>query len=405
MAAYYNEIDPEKAAWIRELIKTGVIAPGEVDERDIRQVRADDLRGFKQCHFFAGIAVWSYALRLAGWPDDQEVWTGSCPCPSFSAAGKGQGFDDARHLWPAWWPLIRESRPSTIFGEQVAAAIRHGWWDLVSTDLESEAYAVAAAVLTSAGVGGPDIRERLYWLAHSECNGGRSDIEIGRQEGRTTDRRDSEAVRLADTAARGRGMLRSAPGSTGHAESSDETGRLDDAKRARLEGCDGTGDLELHRGAEPLRPVGETGSTGRLANADGGESWFGELQRSGEHGLVTPDSGNGFRHPFADALKGFWGDADWLFCTDGKWRPVEAKPQPMADGAADDLGRVRNRSSYGFALQKAEEEIGFPLGENSPARLMRLRGYGDAINSQVAAEFIRAVLETEAHRVEQETIE
>jgi hypothetical protein len=102
--AYYNEHDPQKAAWIRELIKAGVVAPGEVDERSIRDIRADDLKGFRQCHFFAGIAVWSYALRLAGWPDDREVWTGSCPCPSFSAAGKGQGFDDARHLWPAWWP-------------------------------------------------------------------------------------------------------------------------------------------------------------------------------------------------------------------------------------------------------------------------------------------------------------
>src|SRR6476661_1048990 len=124
--AYYNEIDPEKAAWIRELMKANVVAPGDVDERDIKLVQPEDLRGYRQCHFFAGIAVWSYALRLAGWPDDREVWTGSCPCPSFSSAGKGQGFDDPRHLWPDWFRLIRECKPATVFGEQADDAIGYG---------------------------------------------------------------------------------------------------------------------------------------------------------------------------------------------------------------------------------------------------------------------------------------
>ena len=88
MSAYYNEIDPQKAQWIRELIKAKVIADGEVDERDIKLVQPEDVRGFTQCHWFAGIGVWSYSLRLAGWPDSRPVWTGSCPCPSFSCAGK-----------------------------------------------------------------------------------------------------------------------------------------------------------------------------------------------------------------------------------------------------------------------------------------------------------------------------
>src|SRR6185503_7889007 len=52
---YYNENDPKTAAWLRELIKANLIAPGEVDERSITDVRPDDLRGFRQCHFFAGI--------------------------------------------------------------------------------------------------------------------------------------------------------------------------------------------------------------------------------------------------------------------------------------------------------------------------------------------------------------
>ena len=79
--AYYNEIDPYAAQWLRNLIAAGHIAPGDVDERSIVDVRPDDLRGYRQCHFFAGVGVWSYALRLAGWSDELAAWTGSCQGP------------------------------------------------------------------------------------------------------------------------------------------------------------------------------------------------------------------------------------------------------------------------------------------------------------------------------------
>ena len=64
--SYYNEIDPFAAEMLRNLIAAGHIAPGDVDERSIEDVRPDDLRGYAQCHFFAGVGVWSYALRRAG---------------------------------------------------------------------------------------------------------------------------------------------------------------------------------------------------------------------------------------------------------------------------------------------------------------------------------------------------
>ena len=161
MTAFYNEIDPFKAEVLREAIKAGVIAPGDVDERSITDVTPADLLGYTQCHFFAGGGFWSLALRQAGWPDDREVYTGSCPCPSFSAAGKGRGFADPRHLWPEWFRLIHECRPASIFGEQVAAAIGHGWLDLVQTDLEAQEDAVGKAVFGAASVGAPHIRQRL----------------------------------------------------------------------------------------------------------------------------------------------------------------------------------------------------------------------------------------------------
>lgn len=80
---------------------------------------------------------WAIALALAGWPEDREVWTGSCPCQPFSSAGRQKGKSDERHLWPVWFELIKAVQPATIYGEQVASAIGHGWLDEVAEDLES----------------------------------------------------------------------------------------------------------------------------------------------------------------------------------------------------------------------------------------------------------------------------
>ena len=167
MANYYNEIDPYAAQWLRNLIDAGHIAPGDVDTRSIVDVKASDLTGYTQCHFFAGIGIWSHALRQSRWPDSRPVWTGSCPCQPFSVAGTGEGVNDERHLWPAWFELIQQCRPDVVFGEQVESAIKHGWLDLVQNDLERENYILGATGIPAAGVGAPHIRHRLYFVAQS----------------------------------------------------------------------------------------------------------------------------------------------------------------------------------------------------------------------------------------------
>ena len=167
MTAYYNEIDPFAAQWLRNLIEAGQIAPGYVDERSIEDVYPSDLRGFTQCHFFAGIGVWSHALRSAGWGDDRPVWTGSCPCQPFSEAGKGAAFDDERHLWPDFHYLIQECRPPVVYGEQVSGARVGPWIDLVQDDLEGLGYAFGALAFPACSVGAENIRDRLYWHANA----------------------------------------------------------------------------------------------------------------------------------------------------------------------------------------------------------------------------------------------
>jgi DNA (cytosine-5)-methyltransferase 1 len=166
VAAYYNENDPYAAQWLRNLIQAGHIAPGDVDERSIVDVRAEDLRGYTQCHFFAGLGGWSRALRLAGWDDARPVWTGSCPCQPGSAAGKQKGFADERHLWPVWLPLIVERRPAKVFGEQVAAWAE--WLGLVRGDLEALGYAVGAMPVEAASAGADHLRDRFWFVADAD---------------------------------------------------------------------------------------------------------------------------------------------------------------------------------------------------------------------------------------------
>ncbi len=188
MSCYYNEIDPYAAQWLRNLIAAGHIAPGDVDERSIEDVQPDDVRGYTQCHFFAGIGGWSYALRLAGWPDDRPVWTGSCPCQPYSvgATDRAQGQDDARHLWPAFCRLIGERAPDVVFGEQVPGAVAWGWWDEAAMDLEARAYACAAVVLAAGAVGAVHERKRLYWVADASGSG-----REGHQRGISVPRRQA----------------------------------------------------------------------------------------------------------------------------------------------------------------------------------------------------------------------
>ncbi|WP_371329736.1 DNA cytosine methyltransferase [Klebsiella quasipneumoniae] len=350
-AAYYNEIDPFAAQWLRNLIAAGHIAPGEVDERSIEDVTPDDLRGFTQCHFFAGIGVWSHSLRLAGWSDDRPIWTGSCPCQPFSAAGKGDGFADERHLWPHFFHLISERRPQHVFGEQVAAGNANVWFDLVQTDLEGMGYAFGLVPFTSAGIGAPHIRERAYWVANADSV--------------ISDRR---------------GNLR-APGRDEYSDSGDD-GRMGNSNVARLEGLSGNdGAAGRERATGPAAAPGvhdgmaNTESGGRrerienIAGVRIGNAEEGTAGRFTKHGGMV----NEFR-PLE--VNGFWRDADWLFCRDGKWRPVEPGTFPLVDGAAARLGRVEP----GVARVASSNRVG------------RLKGYGNAINAQAAAAFIRAYM-------------
>lgn len=332
MTAYYNEFDPKAASWLRELIKAGHIAPGDVDERSIVDIRPSDLIGYTQCHFFAGIGVWSYALRRAGWPDDRPVWTGSCPCQPFSAAGKGAGFTDERHLWPHFHWLIENCRPPIVFGEQVASKDGLGWLDLVQADLEGSGYASGAVDTCAAGFGAPHIRQRLWWVAHTDDEGSQGRQRMPERAAECAVGAGGLADGVADSASFGRVGWRS--GGEGH-----EPGEVERFERLRDAGRLAHSELQQRPGSAP-----------------------GDYEKGGRHEEPAALAGlHGNRGP--SPTNGHWQDADWLFCRDGKWRPVEPGTFPLAHGAA--------------------------------ARVGRLRGYGNAIVAPAAQAFIEAYLEAE----------
>ncbi len=132
---------------LRCLIGEGLIPAGDVDERSITEVKPNDLTGYTQQHFFAGIGGWSLALNLAGWPASRPVRTGSCPCQPFSQAGKGKGEADERHLWPVFRDLISFGEPTITFGEQVASKAGREWLAGIRADLDGMGYEVGAADL------------------------------------------------------------------------------------------------------------------------------------------------------------------------------------------------------------------------------------------------------------------
>jgi len=285
---YYNENDPEIAVWLQHLIDDGLIPAGHVDTRCIRLIQAGDLDGYTQHHFFAGIGGWAAALQLSRWPAAQPVWSGSCPCQSYSIAGKQRGADDPRHLWPVWFKLIKQHQPDVIFGEQVANAIRHGWLDGVSTDLEAESYAVGHAVLGAHSVNSPHQRQRLWFVAN----------------------------------------------------------RLPDAKHQTRP------DQQFNQSGRWGSPGPECESVPRASGSDGGRrSRMGDAisegsQRFSRHGnrvdrQVREETEQAGSVSASGVQPAAWDSAEWVNCEDGRKRRIKPGIEPLVDGLPGQVALLR----------------------------------------------------------------
>lgn len=327
--AVYNENDPGAANALRELIANNLIAPGDVDERSIKDVCADDYRGYAQVHCFAGAGLWSGALRRSGWEDERPVGTGSCPCQGFSLAGKGLGFDDPRHLFPDWLRLIDEALEQgqpwvdQIFIEQVSSAGE--WLDLVQSSMEDRGFAFGYADLPAAGFAqGAHIRQRFCGVA---------------------DRHDPE--RWADLAGR-------------HFGDWPQAGRIEGYGQPGAGGtaggvADGASRESRDRFLQSGREYGQQPK-------NGGAVRLGHHHQGPPLGSRGPDERGAIRveGPATGASGSLLG-CDWLLCHDARIRPVESGT--------------------------------FPLAPTSPGRLGALRLFGNGLDFETAVNFISAYME------------
>jgi DNA (cytosine-5)-methyltransferase 1 len=332
----YNEIDPYAAQWLRNLIAAGHIAPGVVDERSICDLTPADVAGFTQVHFFAGIGGWSLAARLAGWPDTRELWTGSCPCQPFSVAGAGKAQADARHLWPEMFRLVSACRPDVVMGEQVAAAVGKSWLDGMLTDLESIDYIGRAAVIPACAVNAPHRRDRLWFVANKS---------------------DAGLERITGSGIQGR--------ESGFAECGGSERTL--ADNASL--C-GQVDSDT-RGCTSRSGAGEFAGLGSVGDSHAARS-----------PLVPSECGDA--RPQQSSLErtsrwGAWDDAEFVAGADGKARRVKSGIRLLAYGVSGRVAILRSGSDQ----------------EHWYSRIGSLKGFGNAIVPQVAAEIIGAYLDCE----------
>jgi len=95
-----------------------------------------------------------------------DIITGGYPCQPFSVAGNKKGEQDPRHLWPEYFRLVKECRPTWVIGENVGGHIKLGL-DTVLKDLESEGYSARTFSISAASIGANHKRERVWIVAHS----------------------------------------------------------------------------------------------------------------------------------------------------------------------------------------------------------------------------------------------
>ena len=360
----------------------GLIPKGEVDERSIADVSAADLRGFKRWHLFSGIGGWALALRIAGWPDDREIWTGSAPCQSFSVAGKGAGFDDPRDLWPHMFQLMRAIRPAVAMGEQVYAAVGKGWLDRVHADMEGAGYAVGSLGAPACAVNAPHRRDRLWWCAEDrsgEMDGGDyTRLERLNQHGDSSPGWTEPDRSIAETS--GRCNTDSIDADADASERRTITGRRDDIHGTDSRRQEITGRLSAHGAWDH--------SAGDDADAGSSRRW---KDASCAHGDESAHEGRAaiLDHVATGSGQGSWGKSAWIICHDGKARRVglsESGIRSLVDDGRSGRGSSRLRTGI-------DAEITPLLAQGVKSRVGKLRGFGNMIVPSLAAELISAYME------------
>lgn len=389
---YYNDFEPFACASLRRNIERGRLGAGIVDERSIVDVQPADLADFTICHFFAGIGGFELARLMAGWPDDEQLWTGGFPCQDISCAGKGEGISGERSgLWFEFLRLIRACRPARLLIENVPALRTRGA-DEVLDGLEREGYSARPIVVGAWAVGAPHRRNRVWIVCElaDKPSQRRPRQGTGRgQDGLAGDDRDGVADAQRARRGTGAGEPRDQTGAGGGRDQSQpgsETGLVHAA---------GSG-LEGH-GADSGQSQGRESRRAGPSDFPGWPARPGEPQHEWEEPrLVYAASRDGSRK----ARDGSQAEGETQTPNAGGRSQIrrieqpaysdhagyEGQPQPALGAATHGLPeRLAGRS--GIATAPA---ISGDVRQRPAWRRHSLKAVGNAIVPQVAAEVLRA---------------
>lgn len=118
-----------------------------------------------------------------------DLVSGGFPCQPFSIAGKRQGSDDHRNMWPDTKRIISEIRPRYAFLENVPALLSFDYIRRVFGDLAEIGYDCEWDTVSAAFAGANHLRRRLWIIAHDpkQCQLNKGKVgEVSREE-QTTD--------------------------------------------------------------------------------------------------------------------------------------------------------------------------------------------------------------------------
>ncbi|MAU52247.1 MAG: DNA methyltransferase [Roseovarius sp.] len=202
--------------------------------------------------------VWDDVGTFDGrpWRGAVDIVTAGYPCQPFSVAGKRQGAEDPRHLWPHVARIVSEVEPPFVFLENVAHHLRLGFPE-VAGGLVNMGYRLAAGLFTAAEVGAPHKRERLFILAHRE---GCELADPARLLGDTLEWREPDGTAAALADADGERWPQAECGQAQGGRSDRGEPDVDDANSA---GSQGRGDEPCeHAGERPAWPPGPRDADG-----------------------------------------------------------------------------------------------------------------------------------------------
>jgi DNA (cytosine-5)-methyltransferase 1 len=142
-----------------------------------------------------------------------DVICGGYPCQPFSTAGKRNGEEDPRHLWPWVREAIGELRPQYAILENVRGHLSLGGLSVIG-ELASIGYDAEWRVISAASVGANHRRDRIVIVAYADDAGsGTSERDMGKRGSEITQDRERETwpqhgfsgcgPNMADTASKG----------------------------------------------------------------------------------------------------------------------------------------------------------------------------------------------------------